>query len=103
MISTQNTKWPGYLCRLITALLISLGLNVFLLAVSFSIDPRREQLSQMQRWVNALLLPAATLTGEFVPGHGGAQIVALALFSVAFYTAASWVALSLPLWWRRRL
>ena len=94
---------PGYRRRLILALLVSVGLNLLLLAVAFSVDPRREELSRSERWANALLMPAGKLTDALVPGHGGAQIVALVLFSVAFYTALSWVALSLPAWWRSRL
>ena len=99
----SRVELPRYLRRLILALLISIGLNVFLLAVAFSIDPRREELSRNERWANALLMPAGKLTDALVPGHGGAQIVALVLFSVAFYTAVSWVALSLPVWWRSGL
>jgi hypothetical protein len=93
----------GQLSRLILALLISIGLNIFLLAVAFSIDPRRGELSGIQRCVNTLLSPAGTLTEALVPGHSGAQIVALILFSFVFYAAVSWVTLSLPVWWRHRL
>lgn len=95
----SRVELPRYLRRLILALLISIGL----LAVAFSIDPRREELSRNERWANALLMPAGKLTDALVPGHRGAQIVALVLFSVAFYTALSWVALSLPVWWRSGL
>jgi hypothetical protein len=98
-----QARTPGSLRRLILALLISTGLNVLLLTVAFSIDPHREELSRNQSWANSLLMPAGKFTDALVAGHGGAQIVALVLFSVAFYTVVSWVALSLPAWWRRRL
>jgi len=65
----------GHLYRLATAFLISVGLNVILFAVDFSIDPRREELSAIQRWVVGLLSPAEALTTGLVPGHGGLQIV----------------------------
>ena len=96
-------QMPGYIGRLVIALLLSIGLNVLLLAVAFSIDPRRAELSRIERWSNFLLSPAATLTATLVPGHTGAQFVALTLFSFAFYAALAWVAISLPAWWRTRL
>jgi phosphoglycerol transferase MdoB-like AlkP superfamily enzyme len=94
---------PGYVGRLVMALMLSIGLNVTLLAVAFSIDPRRAELSRIERWSNFLLSPAAALTATLVPGHTGTQIVALALFSFVFYAALAWVAISLPAWWRTRL
>jgi hypothetical protein len=84
------------------AFLISIGLNAILFAVDFSIDPRRAELSRIQRWVVGLLSPAESLTVGFVPGHGGAQIFGLFVFSVFVYAIAAWLALSLPAWWRRR-
>jgi len=48
----------GHLYRLATAFLISIGLNGVLFAVDFSIDPRRVELSRIQRWVVGLLSPA---------------------------------------------
>lgn len=93
---------PGYIGRLLIALLLSIGLNVALLAVAFSIDPRKAELSRIERWGNFLLSPAAALTAALVPGHTGAQIVALALFSFVFYAALGWIAISLPAWWRTR-
>lgn len=94
---------PGYVGRLVMALVLSIGLNGVLLAVAFSIDPRSAELSGIERWSNFLLSPAATLTATLVPGHTGAQIVALALFSFVFYAALAWVAISLPAWSRTRL
>lgn len=94
---------PGYLGRLVMAFMLSIGFNAVLLAVAFSTDPRRAELSRIERWGNFLLGPAAALTAALVPGHGGAQIVALVLFSFAFYAALAWVAISLPTWWRTRL
>lgn len=93
--------WPmrhGHLYRFAMAFLISSCLNVILFAVDFSIDPRREELSRIQRWVVGLLSPAEALTTGLVPGHGGAPILAL----VVFYAMVSWVVLTLPAWWRRR-
>ena len=92
----------GHLYRLLIAFLISACLNVTLFAVDFSIDPRRADLSRIQRWVVSLLSPAEVLTTGLVPGHGGAQILALIVFSVVLYTMVSWVALTLPAWWQRR-
>jgi hypothetical protein len=92
----------GHLYRLATAFLISVGLNVILFAVDFSIDPRREELSAIQRWVVGLLSPAEALTTGLVPCHGGLQTVALIVFSVVVYAIVSWVVLTLPGWWRRR-
>jgi len=84
------------------ALLISIGLNVILVAVDFSIDPRREELSGIQRWAVRLLSPAEALTMGFASGHGGAQILALVVFSVLVYAITAWVILSLHAWWRHR-
>jgi hypothetical protein len=92
----------GHLYRLAIAFLISIGLNVILFAVDFSIDPRLPELSRIERWVVSLLSPAEALTIGFAPGHGGAQILALVIFSVVVYAIAAWVALSLPAWWQRR-
>lgn len=92
----------GHLYRLVMAFLISIVLNVILFAVDFSIDPRQAELSRIQRWVVSLLSPAEALAMGFGPGHGGAQILALVMFSVFIYAIAAWVALSLPAWWRRR-
>jgi hypothetical protein len=92
----------GQLYRLAMAFLISIALNVILFAVDFSIDPRRAELPRIQRWVVSLLSPAEALTMGFAPGHGGAQILALVIFSVFVYAIAAWVALSLPALWRRR-
>jgi len=92
----------GHLYRLAMAFLISFGLNLILFAVDFSIDPRREELSPVQRWVVTLISPAETLTTGLVPGHGGTQILALAVFSVVVYTFVVWMALSLPAFWRHR-
>ena len=84
------------------AFLISIALNLILFAVDFSIDPRRAELSRIQRAVVSLLSPAEILTVGFAPGHGGAQILAVVIFSVLVYAIVVWVALSLPAWWRRR-
>ena len=84
------------------ALLISIGLNVVLFAVDFSIDPRQDSLSRIQHLVVVLLTPAEALTMRLAPAHGGAQIFDLTISSFVIYAIASWVALSLPAWWRRR-
>ena len=89
------------------AFLISIGLNAILFAVDFSIDPRRGELSGVQRWVVRLLSPAESLTWHlqwvtaFAVGYGRERILALVAFSVLVYAIAAWVALSLPAWWRR--
>jgi len=85
------------------AFLISIGLNAILFAVAFSIDPRRAELSRVQRCVVTLLSPAESLTMVFAPGHGGGQILALFAFSVLVYAIAAWLAFSVPAWWRRRV
>ena len=87
--------------RLPIALLISITLNVILFAVDFSIDPRQEELSRIQHLVVVLLTPAEVLTMRLTPGHGGAQIFDLVIFSFVIYTIVGWVAVSLPAWWRR--
>jgi hypothetical protein len=84
------------------AFLISIGLNVILVAVDFSIDPRRAELSRIQRWAVRLLSPAEAMTMRLAPGHGGAQILALVVFSVLVYAITAWAILSLPAWWRHR-
>jgi len=88
--------------RLPIALLISIALNLVLFAVDFSIDPRQEPLPRIQHLVVVLLTPAEALTTRLAPGHGGAQIVALVLFSIVVFAIVSWVALSLAAWWRNR-
>ena len=92
----------GLLRRFHSALAISFCLNIALLAIDFSIDPLRRELSRTERLVVALLGPADALTTRLVPGHGGTQIAAFAVFSFAFYAVMAWVFLSLPVWWRRR-
>jgi hypothetical protein len=92
----------GHLYRLAMALLISIGLNVTLIAVDFSIDPRRAELSRIQRWAVLLLSPAEALTMGFAPGHGGAQILALVVFSVIVCAITAWGVLSLLAGWRHR-
>jgi hypothetical protein len=103
---TQNLdsqmRSHGYLYRLAMAFLISIGLNVILVAVDFSIDPRRAELSRIQRWDVRLLSPAEAMTMGFAPGHGGAQILVLVVFCVLVYAITAWAILSLPAWWRRR-
>jgi hypothetical protein len=89
-----------HLYRLAMALLISIGLNGAVVAVDFSIDPRRAELSRIQQWAVHLLSPAEALTMFFVPGHGGVQILALVVFSVLSCAIAAWMVLSL-LAWRR--
>jgi hypothetical protein len=49
------------------AFLISIGLNVILVAVDFSIDPRRAELLRIQRWDVRLLSPAKAMTMGFAP------------------------------------
>jgi len=49
-----------HLYRLAMAFLISIALNVILFAVDFSIDPRRAELSRIQRSVVSLLSPAGS-------------------------------------------
>jgi hypothetical protein len=88
--------------RLPLALLLSIALNVLLFAVDSSIDPRQEELSQIQLCVVSLLKPAVALVTWLAPGHGGVQIFYGVLFSVVVYTVVIWLALSLPVWWRRR-
>jgi len=80
------------------AFLISIGLNVILFAVDFSIDPRRAELSRIQGWAVGLLSPAEAMTTRLVPGHGGAQILAL----IVFYAMVSWLVLTRPPSWQRR-
>ncbi len=90
------------LWRVAIALLISIALNGILLAIGFSIDPKRENLSRIASVANALLRPAGAFTEQFAPGHGGTQILILIISSLVFYTLVVWVALSLPVWWTRR-
>jgi len=91
-ISLRTHAITRALFRLAMAFLISIALNVILFAVDFSIDPRRAELSRIQRWVVSLLSPAEALTMGFAPGHGGAQILALVIFSVFVYAIPAWVA-----------
>jgi hypothetical protein len=91
-----------HLWRIATALFISTALNGILLAIDFSIGPQEAKLSTIEVVVVDLLRPADTLTTWLTPGHGGAQILALAVFSVLVYAVAAWIVLSLPVWRRRR-
>ena len=94
---------PKQFCRLATAFLISIVLNIFLFAVDFSIGPRRAELSRIQNVVLGLLRPAESLTVQFAPeGHGGIQVLALVISSILVYTVVVWLALSIPAWWRSR-
>lgn len=90
------------LWRMVIAFLISIALNGVLLAIASSIDSRQENLSRIASIANVLLRPANALTAWLAPGHGGAQIAALFISSIAVYTVVAWVALSLPIWWRHR-
>jgi hypothetical protein len=85
------------------AFLISIALNGVLLTVDFSIDPRKASLSRIEDVVVRLLKPAEALTMWLVPGHSGAQLLALGLFSLLIYAAATWLLISLPIWWRHRI
>lgn len=91
------------LWRIAFAFLISIALNGILLTVDFSIDPRKASLSRIEHIVVRLLKPAEALTVWLVPGHSGAQLLALGLFSVLVYAAATWLVISLPIWWRHRI
>jgi hypothetical protein len=95
-------KPPRQLSRIAIAFLISIVLDGILLAIDFSIDPRQNKLSRVEGTVVALLRPGEALTNWLAPGHGGAQILALVVFSVVVYTIVAWVVLSLPVWWRSR-
>jgi hypothetical protein len=90
------------LYRLAMALLASICLNLILLAVDFSIDPRRAELSRIQHLAVRMLSPAEALTERFAKGHGGPQVMALVVLSVLVYAITAWVVLSVPGWWRRR-
>jgi len=80
----------GHLYRLTMAFLISIGLNSILLAVDFLIDPRRAEVSRVQRWAVRLLSPAEALTMKFAPGHvGGVQIRLLSCSP--FLSLPSWL------------
>jgi hypothetical protein len=92
----------NWLRRIASALLISVALNGVLLTIEFSIDPRREKLSSIEDIVVDLLKPAEALTSWLAPGHGGAQFVALSVFSVVVYAVVTWLVLSLSVWWRHR-
>jgi len=92
----------GQLRRIAISFLISVVLNGIAVTIDFYIDPRQAKLSAMQNAAVALLKPAEALTARFVSGHGGGQILALVVFSVLMYTLVAWVAISLPIWWRRR-
>jgi hypothetical protein len=92
----------GQLWRIVIAFVVSTVLNGFLLAIAFSIDPKREKLSGIETIANNLLKPAAALTQRLMPGHTGAQIAGLFIFSLLVYTLVAWVVVSLPLWWRHR-
>lgn len=90
--------------RIGTSFLISVVLNVPLLVIDFSIDPRQSTLSTVEKTVLHLLTPAETLTMWLVPsGHGGGQILSMALFSVLLCAVLAWIVLSLPVWWRNRV
>ena len=86
------------LWRIAIAFLISITLNGILFGIDFSIDPQRDRLSRIENIVVSLLRPAEALTMWLAPGHGGAQILALVVFSVLVYTIVSWVVLSLAGW-----
>jgi hypothetical protein len=90
------------LWQIAIAFLISIVLNGVLLTIDFSIKPQQEKLSKTESIVVSLLKPAEALTSWLAPGHGGPQILALILFSVAIYAVVAWATLSLPVWWRRR-
>ena len=91
-----------HLYRLALAFLISIGWNVILFAVNFSVDPRQQELSRIQRRAVGLFSPADALADGFRPSHGGPQIPALILSSVLIYALATWLVLTLPEGWRRR-
>lgn len=84
------------------AFLVSVALNSVVLSIDFLIDPRQAELSRIQRLVIWLLRPAELLVNNLTPGHGGKQLLALAMFSLVIYIFAAWIAISLPVWWRRR-
>lgn len=88
--------------RLSIAFVVSIALNIILFAIDFSIDPLQQELSRIQRLGVNLLRPADALTVWLMPGHTGAQIAALVIFSVAVYSIIAWVLISLPVWWRNR-
>lgn len=88
--------------RIATSFLISVVINVPLLVIDFDVDPRQSRLSTIEKIVVGLLTPAERLTMWLFPGHGGGQILSMALFSVVFYAVVVWLALSLPIWWRKR-
>ena len=92
----------GHLRRIAISFLISVLLNGILVSIDFSINPRQAHLSTPQNIAVMLLRPAEALMARFVPGHGGAQIVALVGFSIIIYALVAWLALSLPTWWRYR-
>ena len=81
------------LSRLPLAILISIVLNVVLCVMDFSIDPRQGTLSPIQHFVVTALTPAEGLMMAMTPGHSGAQIFALVVFSVVFYTVVAGVLL----------
>jgi len=95
-------QWSTHLRRLVIALLVSIAVNIILFAIDFSINPHQPELSQTQQLVVRLLGPADALTTRLAPGHGGAQLAALVMFSVVVYFIVAWVFISLPLWWRDR-
>jgi hypothetical protein len=88
--------------RLLMALLLSVALNIFLCAIDFQIGPHQKELSQIQRCVVAMLMPAATLVTWVAPGHSGAQIFYGVVFSILVYTIAIWMTLTAIAWGRRR-
>ncbi len=88
--------------RVLTAFLISFVLNCILVALSFSIDPRRYPPSTFEKIVDVLDAPAGAMTDWLAPGHGGTQVAVGIVFSLAIYAVLTWVALSLPVWWRHR-
>ena len=100
MIASMH--WSGHPRRLFFALLVSVAINIVLFAIDFSINPIQAKLSPTQQLVVRLLGPADTLTTRLVPGHGGSQILALIMFSIAIYSIVAWVFISLPVWWRNR-
>lgn len=80
------------------AFLISIALNVILVTVDFSMDPRRAELSRMQRWAVHLLSPCGSIENAICMGTWRNADSG----SVLLYAITAWVILSLPACWRHR-
>ena len=79
----------------VIALLISIFMNIVMLAVGFSVDFKQSRLSRVGQIVDVFGRPGWVISQWLLPGHDLTQVLLGILCSTVFYAVILWASITI--------